>query len=103
MCIAQELHRCLPANVDNCQTGHVFVYNFDSRLSNTNDMNILLNGEPRPLNNGTQLAQLVRDLGLQDKRLAIEINREIIPRSQYANTELKNGDTIEIVHAIGGG
>lgn len=66
-------------------------------------MNILLNGEPRPLNNGTQLAQLVRDLGLQDKRLAIEINREIIPRSQYANTELKNGDTIEIVHAIGGG
>jgi sulfur carrier protein len=66
-------------------------------------MNILLNGESRTLSNGTQLAQLVHELGLEGKRLAVEINREIIPRSQYANTELKNGDTIEIVHAIGGG
>jgi sulfur carrier protein len=66
-------------------------------------MNILLNGESRPLSSGTQLAQLVNELGLEGKRLAVEINREIIPRSQYANTELKNGDTIEIVHAIGGG
>ena len=66
-------------------------------------MKILLNGESHPLSSGTQLAQLVHELGLEGKRLAVEINREIIPRSQYANTELKNGDTIEIVHAIGGG
>ncbi|HEX5637640.1 MAG TPA: sulfur carrier protein ThiS [Gammaproteobacteria bacterium] len=66
-------------------------------------MNIVLNGEPRPVNSGTHLEQLVQELGLKGKRLAVEINREIIPRSQYANTELKNGDTIEIVHAIGGG
>lgn len=66
-------------------------------------MNILLNGESRPLDSGTHLAQLLQELELEGKRLAVEINREIIPRSQYANTELKNGDTIEIVHAIGGG
>jgi sulfur carrier protein len=66
-------------------------------------MHIVLNGESRPLISGTALTQLIKELGLEGKRLAVEINLEIIPRSQYATTELKNGDTIEIVHAIGGG
>jgi len=66
-------------------------------------MTIVLNGEPRTLAGSTRLAQLIHELGLEGKRLAVEINREIVPRSLYAQTELKDGDSIEIVHAIGGG
>lgn len=66
-------------------------------------MNIVLNGEARALNNGTLVTQLIHQLGLEGKRLAVEINRDIIPRSQYAQTEIRDGDTIEVVHAIGGG
>ena len=66
-------------------------------------MNILLNGETRTLTPSTQLSQLLKELGLEQKRLAVEINLEIIPRSQYLHTALKNGDRIEIVQAIGGG
>ncbi|MDQ1362695.1 MAG: sulfur carrier protein [Pseudomonadota bacterium] len=66
-------------------------------------MNIVLNGEPRTLPGGTLLAQLIHELGLEGKRLAVEINREIIPRSLYAQTGVKDGDRIEILHAIGGG
>ena len=66
-------------------------------------MNILLNGEPRLLTPNTGLNQLLHELGLAQKRLAVEINLEIIPRSQYLQTELKNGDRVEIVQAIGGG
>ena len=66
-------------------------------------MNIILNGESRPLPPNTGLNQLLHELGLAQKRLAVEINLEIIPRSQYLQTELKNGDRVEIVQAIGGG
>lgn len=66
-------------------------------------MTIVLNGASRDLPGNTRLAQLIHELGLEGKRLAVEINREIIPRSLYAQTELKNGDKIEILHAIGGG
>lgn len=86
-----------------CQLGGLFVYNSKPLIPCPEHMNIVLNGESRALNSGTLLAQLIHELGLEGKRLAVEINREIIPRSQYAHTELKNGDTIEIVHAIGGG
>lgn len=66
-------------------------------------MNIVLNGETRSLRPETQLAQLLQELELAEKRLAVEINREIIPRSRYHLTALKNGDQVEIVQAIGGG
>lgn len=46
---------------------------------------------------------LVVKLGLADKRIAMELNQAVIPRSQYASTILTSGDIIEIVHAIGGG
>jgi sulfur carrier protein len=64
---------------------------------------ITVNGEPVTLRSGADIAQLLAQLGLAEKRVAVELNREIVPRSQHAGTVLKAGDRIEIVHAIGGG
>lgn len=66
-------------------------------------MNITLNGEAREVADALTAQQLIEQLGLTGKRLAIEINREIVPRSAYASHRLNEGDTIEIVRAIGGG
>lgn len=66
-------------------------------------MNIQLNGESRDIPEDSTAQDLIELLELTGKRLAMELNREIIPRSAYASTTLKPGDEIEIVHAIGGG
>ncbi|MGD2052565.1 MAG: sulfur carrier protein ThiS [Gammaproteobacteria bacterium] len=66
-------------------------------------MNITVNGENRTLQEETSLAQLVESLGLKDKRIAVEVNRDIVPRSEYDNFILSDNDTVEIVNAIGGG
>lgn len=66
-------------------------------------MNIIVNGEPRAVAPGLTAAQLVELLELGGRRLAMEINREILPRSRYAEHALRDGDRVEIVQAIGGG
>ena len=66
-------------------------------------MNIYLNGEARQVPDNCSAAQLVEELGLAGKRIAMEVNREIIPRSLYGEHRLQPEDSIEIVHAIGGG
>lgn len=66
-------------------------------------MKIQLNGESRDIPDNSTAQSLVDFLDLSGKRLAMELNREIIPRSAYADTLLHEGDQIEIVHAIGGG
>ena len=66
-------------------------------------MKITLNGETRAMRADTSLSDLIAELDLTNKRIAIEVNREIIPRSNFNNCELQEGDKIEIVHAIGGG
>lgn len=66
-------------------------------------MQIIVNGESREVSSGLTAAQLVDLLELGGRRLAMEINREILPRSQYAGHALRDGDRIEIVQAIGGG
>jgi sulfur carrier protein len=66
-------------------------------------MEIVLNGETRQIAEGTTLAQLVTDLGLGERRVAVEINLEIVPRSQHPDYRLKAGDRVEVVAAIGGG
>jgi len=66
-------------------------------------MQIIINGEAREVTEGLTAAQLVEQLALSGRRLAMEINREILPRSQYAQHRLQAGDKIEIVQAIGGG
>ena len=66
-------------------------------------MRIVLNGEARALEPGTTLAALVASLDLGAKRMAVEVNEEVIPRSEYADYVFGDGDRVEIVHAVGGG
>jgi len=66
-------------------------------------MEITLNGASRTIPEQTSAGDLIQSLGLADKRLALEINREIVPRSSFGQHIIRPGDTVEIVHAIGGG
>ena len=66
-------------------------------------MNITLNGEARELAENQTVSDLVQALGLGDKRIAVEVNLDIIPRSEHDTHLLKEGDKVEVVHAIGGG
>lgn len=68
-----------------------------------NSMQIQLNGEPYELPAGQTVADLLARLELTGRRLAVELNRDIVPRSAHANTALSEGDQVEVVHAIGGG
>lgn len=64
---------------------------------------LVINGEARRFPAPLTLAQLVESLDLVGKRIAIERNGEIVPRSQHASTPLASGDRLEIVVAVGGG
>ena len=66
-------------------------------------MEITVNGEAKELNPGLTVAGLVSELGLAGRRLAVEVNLEIVPRSFHETHQLQAGDRVEIVHAIGGG
>ncbi|HEY3645577.1 MAG TPA: sulfur carrier protein ThiS [Gammaproteobacteria bacterium] len=62
-----------------------------------------VNGQPTDLPTGLTARQLLEHMALTGKRLAVEVNGEIVPRSGHAAHELREGDKVEIVHAIGGG
>ena len=64
---------------------------------------LLINGETRTFPAPLTLARLIESLDLAGKRIAIEKNGEIVPRSQHASTPLASGDRLEIVVAVGGG
>jgi sulfur carrier protein len=66
-------------------------------------MNLFLNGESRTFEAVADVAALVAALGLDPRKVAVERNLEIVPRSAYVRTALAEGDRIEIVHFIGGG
>jgi len=66
-------------------------------------MQINLNGNPHQLLPNTTITQLISDLDLTGKRIAVELNQQIISRSQYSATIINENDTIELVQAIGGG
>ncbi len=66
-------------------------------------MRIQLNGESFELPDGQTVANLLERLDLTGKRVAVELNLDIVPRSQHAATALSEGDQVEVVHAIGGG
>jgi thiamine biosynthesis protein ThiS len=65
-------------------------------------MNLTINGESQPCSADT-LAALVEQLGMKPDRVAIELNREIVPRDRWLHTPLRDGDCLEIVHFVGGG
>jgi sulfur carrier protein len=64
---------------------------------------IVLNGSPHRCDDTVTVADLVRELALQRKRVAVERNGEIVPKSKHDETQLAAGDRIEIVAAVGGG
>ena len=66
-------------------------------------MHVTINGEPQGLRDGLTIAELVSDLGLNERRIAIEVNRAIIARERYVAHALADGDQVEIVHFVGGG
>ena len=66
-------------------------------------MQIQLNGEAMELPEAITVADLVERLELTGKRLAVEVNEDIVPRSQHPELTLSEGDRVEVVHAIGGG
>ncbi len=66
-------------------------------------MQITVNGECKSLTHSINLIQLLEDLHLENRRVAIEVNQIIVPRGEFSEYCLQEGDNIEIVHAIGGG
>lgn len=66
-------------------------------------MRIVLNGAPREFEEAVSVAALVEIEGLGNRRIAVEVNGAIVPKSLHAGTRLIDGDRVEIVHALGGG
>jgi len=66
-------------------------------------MNITLNGSQKSVNDSCTISDLIVQLGLAEKRLAVEVNLDIIPRSEHASHKLQENDKVEVVQAIGGG
>ena len=66
-------------------------------------MTVVVNGEPKEFNSGGSLAAFIDQLGLKGDRIAVELNREIAPRSRWTDISLTDGDRLEIVHFVGGG
>ncbi len=66
-------------------------------------MRIFLNGEAKTCDSAFTVTQLLSELGLTERRVAVEINQEIVPRSRHAEHRLREGDRVEVVFAVGGG
>lgn len=66
-------------------------------------MQIIVNGQPRTENPDVTVAQLISTLSLEPRRVAVELNKQIVPRARYSETLLHEGDQLEIVTLVGGG
>jgi thiamine biosynthesis protein ThiS len=66
-------------------------------------VNIVINGESRPFAAGATVLSLLRTLGLTESRVAVERNKALVRKAEYADTRLTEGDRIEIVTFVGGG
>jgi sulfur carrier protein len=64
---------------------------------------ITLNGDPYAIDGEVRLVALLERLGMRERRVAVEINREIVPKAKYAETVIKPGDNVEIINFVGGG
>lgn len=67
------------------------------------DMNIQINGQPREVTDAMTVVELLDELGYGEKRVAVERNGELVPKSRHGEQRLEDGDQVEIVQAIGGG
>lgn len=66
-------------------------------------MKLTVNGEEKSVSDGLTLSQLVRELGLEKNPIAVELNRQVVPRDRHGATRLSEGDRLEIVTLVGGG
>lgn len=64
---------------------------------------IRLNGEERPVPEGRTVRDLLDDLGFKGRAVAVEINRELVPKRMHPQTTLRDGDVVEVVTLVGGG
>jgi thiamine biosynthesis protein ThiS len=72
-------------------------------MSERGSLAITLNGEPRDIPGPVTLDGLLRHLGLDPRMVVVELNRDIVRRPKLAETPLADGDTVELVHFVGGG
>jgi sulfur carrier protein len=66
-------------------------------------MKLQINGEEKSFEGPSTLAHLIEILGMKSDRVAVELNGEIVPRNLWSETNLKEGDRLEVVHFVGGG
>lgn len=72
-------------------------------MNATETIRVTLNGDAREIARGRSVETLLLDLGLHPRLVVVEHNREIIERARYATTPVSDGDTLEVVHFVGGG
>ncbi len=66
-------------------------------------VNLLINGDPRSVPSDCTVAELIDTLGLETRRIAIAVNRDVVPRSAFTTHQLAADDRVEILEAVGGG
>ena len=66
-------------------------------------MELTINGDKREVKESHNLADLLKELDIQAPNFAIALNQQVVPRSKYDSTAIKDNDKVEIVHAVGGG
>jgi thiamine biosynthesis protein ThiS len=74
-----------------------------ARLRKSSCMKLQINGDERDFTAPLTLSGLVEQLGMKQDRVAVELNRDIVPRDRWLQTTLSDGDRLEIVHFVGGG
>ena len=67
------------------------------------DMQLVINGQEKDLQSGTTITQMLKELDITGSHIAVALNFQVVPRSNYDQTPLHEGDKVEIVHAVGGG
>src|SRR5689334_190678 len=90
-------------HVDHNLLGAATLNHHSFPLRYTFGMTVVVNGEPKEFPSGQSLAAFIEHLGLKSDRIAVELNREIAPRSRWTEISLAEGDRLEIVHFVGGG
>lgn len=72
-------------------------------MATVESLSVTVNGEPRRIAAGASIAAMLRELGIDPARVAVERNLAIVPKSTLEEVEVEGGDTFEIVHFVGGG
>ena len=80
-----------------------FGANIGRRHEEGGAVQVMVNGQPREVAEGTTVAQLVQACGLDPQRIAVELDRVIVPRAELGSTRVSEGAKVEIVHFVGGG